>query len=120
MGLGLTNATPPLIMRWKCWPGRLVNLRRFEMRRFRPWVRVALTLYLLGTLFLVAVHQHHDAGQAHDCALCAIAHTPAVAPPPTLQPAHTATVEYITAAPEPRWLDSEFGRTLRSRAPPLA
>jgi hypothetical protein len=97
-----------------------VNLKTFEMKRFPPWLRAALTLYLLGTLFLVAVHQHHDASQAHDCGLCALAHTPAVTAPATLQPAHADAVEYLRAASNDRGWDSEFSRAARSRAPPLA
>ena len=96
-----------------------MTLRSLDMRRFPPWLRTVLTLYLLGTLFLVAVHQHHDATQAHDCALCALAHTPAVVASATLQPVHGGAAQYLPAAPEVRGWDSELSRAPHSRATPL-
>jgi len=95
-------------------------LRTREMKRFHAFLRAVVVLYLSSTLLLVAVHQHRDASQAHDCSLCALAHTPAVSvsAPPTL--ALTRAAESLPAATHDQVWKSESGRTLRPRAPPLA
>lgn len=89
-----------------------------ELRRSPSWVRAVLALYLLGSLFLVAFHQHHDAALAYDCALCALAHTPAVVATATLESATAVPVEKAPVPPNDRGWDSEFGHAPRSRAPP--
>ena len=66
----------------------------FQMRLFPPFLRAALALYLLGTLCLAEVHQHHGALQNHDCALCTIVHSPA-----TVVPARNAFWSGPTARP---------------------
>jgi hypothetical protein len=89
------------------------------IRRSHPLFRGLLLLYLAGTLLIVAGHQHHNALQGHDCALCTVAHTPAMAasaPDPVLAPCSTETALAIPA--EQGW-DSNSHRATRSRAPPL-
>ena len=91
----------------------------FHMHRIQPWLRGALVLYLLSTVCVVAVHQHHGAAQGHDCALCTVAHTPAtVAPTSIHQTAPTAT-EYLLPIPGDQPWDSEPGSASRTRGPPL-
>jgi len=92
----------------------------FQMRLFPPFLRAALALYLLGTLCLAEVHQHHGALQNHDCALCTIVHSPATVVPAAPHDAAAAAVGYILPARDDRGWDSESRSTLRSRAPPLA
>ena len=92
----------------------------FHMKRFPPLLRAALALYLLGTLCLAAVHQHHGALQSHDCALCTIAHSPATVVSAALHNTAPAAAGYLLPAPADRGWDSESRSTLRSRAPPLA
>ena len=87
--------------------------------RIRPWLRGALVLYLLSTLCLVAVHQHHGAPQGHDCALCTVAHTPATVAAAIDCQIAPATAGYLLAAPGDQRCDSELHGTTRSRAPPL-
>jgi hypothetical protein len=90
-----------------------------QFRRFNPWLRAALVLYLLSTLCLVAVHQHHRALQGHDCALCTVVHMPATVAPTSFHQAPHATTGHLLPIPgEQRW-DSEPGSTSRTRAPPL-
>ena len=90
-----------------------------QIRRSHPLFRGLLLLYLASTLLIVAGHQHHNALQGHDCALCTVAHTPAMAaaaPDHDVAPSATQTLLSIPA--EQGW-DSESHRTTRSRAPPL-
>ena len=94
--------------------------RTFHMRRFPPLLRAALALYLLGTVCLAEVHQHHGVLQNHDCALCTIAHSPATVVPAGPHDAAPTAVGYLLPAPDDRGWDSESRSTLRSRAPPLA
>lgn len=90
-----------------------------HIRRLDPWLRGAIVLYLLSTLCLVAVHQHHGGLQGHDCALCTVAHTPATVAPAALHQTAPAKTSYLLPIPgEQRW-DSEPGSTSRTRAPPL-
>jgi hypothetical protein len=90
-----------------------------QFRQSNPWLRGALVLYLLSTLCLVAVHQHHGALQGHDCALCTVAHTPATVAPAAFHQAAPAATSHLLPIPgEQRW-DSETGSTSRTRAPPL-
>jgi hypothetical protein len=91
----------------------------YNIRQLNPWLRGALVLYLLSTLFLVVVHQHHDGLQGHDCALCTVAHTPAVAQVAAVQDTAPVTPGILLPAPEIRGWDSDPASTLRSRAPPL-
>jgi hypothetical protein len=91
-----------------------------RIRRFDPWFRGLLVLYLLSTLFLAAVHQHHDGFQGHDCALCTVAHTPATVTAGVDHQLAPATTERILAIPSEQSWESESHRTTRSRAPPLA
>ena len=91
----------------------------YNLRRLNPWLRGALVLYLLGTVCLVAVHQHHGL-QTDNCALCTICHTPATVASAVAHQAAPTTTEYVLAIPgDQRW-ESESRSTLRSRAPPLA
>ena len=92
----------------------------YNMKRLNPWLRGALVLYLLSTVCLVAVHQHHGALQGHDCALCTVAHTPATVQVASAQGSVPLTLGILLPAPEVRGWDSEPRNTLRSRAPPLA
>jgi hypothetical protein len=89
-------------------------------RWFPPFLRAALALYLLGTVCVAEVHQHHGALQNHDCALCTIAHSPATVVPAGPHDAAPAAMGYLLPAPDDRGWDSESRSTLRSRAPPLA
>ena len=91
----------------------------FNIRQLKPWLRGALVLYLLSTVCLVAVHQHHGALQGHDCALCTVAHTPATAQVAAVQDVAPSTPGTLLPAPEIRGWDSDPASTLRSRAPPL-
>ena len=89
-----------------------------HIRRFDPWFRGLLVLYLLGTLFLAAEHQHHGL-QTDNCALCTISHTPATVASTVDHQTAPTTTEYVLAIPgDQRW-DSEPDGTTRSRAPPL-
>lgn len=98
---------------------RHMQIATFHMNRIRPWLRGALVLYLLGTLCVVAVHQHHGALQGHDCALCTVAHTPAVVAAAAVHHATPAPSQYLLPIPgDQRW-DSEPGSTSRTRGPPL-
>jgi len=91
----------------------------FNIRRTSPWLRGVLVLYLMSTLFLAAVHQHHDGFQGHDCALCTVAHTPAtVAAGMDHQLAPTTSERILAITADQGW-ESESHRTTRSRAPPL-
>jgi hypothetical protein len=91
-----------------------------HIRRLNPWLRGAVVLYLLSTLCLVAVHQHHGGLAGHDCALCTVAHTPAISAPAAPHQAALATSSTTLPAPgEQRW-DSEPRSTSRTRAPPIA
>jgi hypothetical protein len=90
-----------------------------HMRRSHPLFRGLLVLYLLGTLFLAAVHQHHDGLQGHDCALCTVAHTPATVAAGVDHVLAPYTSERILAIPSEQGWESESHRTTRSRAPPL-
>jgi len=76
-------------------------------------------LYMLGTVLLVAVHQHQDGLARHDCALCAAAQTPAVVSPVVIQEAPPATSASFVAIPADLAVEFEFARTNPSRAPPL-
>jgi len=90
-----------------------------HIRRSHPLFRGLLVLYLLGTLFLAAVHQHHDGLQGHDCALCTVAHTPATVAAGVDHALAPSTTERILAIPVEQGWESESHRTTRSRAPPL-
>jgi len=90
-----------------------------HIRRSHPLLRGLLVLYFLGTLFLAAVHQHHDGLQGHDCALCTVAHTPATVVAGVDHQLAPTTTERILAIPSEQGWDSESHRTTRSRAPPL-
>jgi ectoine hydroxylase-related dioxygenase (phytanoyl-CoA dioxygenase family) len=91
-----------------------------NIRRLDPWLRSVIVLYFVSAMCLVAAHQHSGALQSHDCALCAVAQTPAsvvsVAPHPDV-PAPTGFLLPIPSAH--RW-DSEPRSTSRTRAPPIA
>jgi hypothetical protein len=90
-----------------------------QIGRSHPLLRGLLLLYFASTLLLVAGHQHHNALQGHDCALCTAAHTPAMvdsAPDHELAP---PTTETLLAIPAQQGWDSESHRTTHSRAPPL-
>jgi len=89
------------------------------IRRLDPWLRGAIVLYLLSTLCLVAVHQHHGTLQGHDCALCTVAHTPATVVAATLHQLAPVTAGYLLPTPGEHRCDSEPGNTSRTRAPPL-
>ncbi|HYQ88103.1 MAG TPA: hypothetical protein VEU09_00575 [Candidatus Binatia bacterium] len=90
-----------------------------HIRRSHPLFRGLLVLYLLGTLFLAAVHQHHDGLQGHDCALCTVAHTPATVAAGVDPMLALCISERILAVPSEQGWESESHRTTRSRAPPL-
>jgi hypothetical protein len=90
-----------------------------QFRQFNPRLRGVIVLYLLSTLCLVAVHQHHGALQSHDCALCTVVHMPATVAPAAFHQAAPAATSHLFPIPgEQRW-DSEPGSTSRTRAPPL-
>ncbi|HEX7077978.1 MAG TPA: hypothetical protein VF363_06120 [Candidatus Eisenbacteria bacterium] len=93
------------------------RLRHIE-RRIAPWLRGAVAVYLIGVVLVVAVHQHRDARRADDCALCTVAHTPAVVPHaasvPTLGPSFDAAPRIcLDVAP-----DVDKHGAPPSRAPP--
>jgi hypothetical protein len=89
------------------------------IRRLDPRLRGAIVLYLLSTLCLVAVHQHHSAFQGHDCALCTVAHTPVTVAPAALYLVAPASTGYLSPIlSDHRW-ESEPVSTSRTRAPPL-
>jgi hypothetical protein len=91
-----------------------------RIRLLPAWLRVGLIAYMLGAMFLVAVHQHQDGLTQHDCALCAAAQTPALVSPVVIQEAPpTASVSPI-AIPADLAVEPEFARSNPSRAPPLA
>lgn len=83
-------------------------------------MRVGLILYMLGAMFLVAVHQHQDGLAQHDCALCAAAQTPAVVSPVVIPEAPPTTSASSVAIPFDVTVESELARTNPSRAPPLS
>jgi hypothetical protein len=90
-----------------------------RIRRFDPWLRGAIVLYLLSAVCLVAIHQHQGAAAGHDCALCTVAHTPATVAAATLhQPASGTTGCLLPLPGDDRW-DFEPSSTSRTRAPPL-
>ncbi|HZE20188.1 MAG TPA: hypothetical protein VE402_08715 [Candidatus Angelobacter sp.] len=91
-----------------------------QLRRAHPLLRGLVLLYLAGTLLLVAAHQHHNALEGHDCALCAAAHTPAVVGAALDHEIAPASHEALLTVPAEQGWDSESHRTTRSRAPPLA
>jgi hypothetical protein len=91
-----------------------------RLRRLHGWMRAGLLLYLAGALILVAAHQHRDAAQAHDCALCVVAHmatampaAPAPVPPPAIR-------SRDLPIPEPEGYESPATPVYRGRAPPQA
>lgn len=88
-------------------------------RHLPAWLRVGLVLYMVGAVLLVAVHQHQDGLTSHDCALCAVAQTPAVVSPVIIQEAPPTTSASSVAIPIDLATDFEFARTNPSRAPPL-
>ena len=91
-----------------------------QIRRSHPLLRGMLLLYFAATLLLVAGHQHHNAFQGHDCALCTVAHTPAMAAAGLDHEIAPVPTETLLTIPADKGWDSESHRTARSRAPPLA
>ena len=89
-----------------------------QIRRLHPLLRGLLLLYVASTLFLVAVHQHHNGLEGHDCALCTAAHTPAVVTAALDHGIAPAIRETLVTIPAEQAWDSESHRTTRSRAPP--
>jgi hypothetical protein len=79
---------------------------------------MALLAYLLCAVVVTTVHQHNSAIQAGDCALCTLAHTPAIVAPTTPQPAATVAPRAIAPVRDARIEDSGFRQASRSRAPP--
>jgi hypothetical protein len=76
-------------------------------RRFHGWLGAALALYLSGAAVAVMVHQHRDASQSHDCALCAVAQLPGALPADpaiVLPPTNRTGTLLVAASPgyEPR------------------
>jgi hypothetical protein len=90
-----------------------------QIRRLHPLLRGVLLLYVASTLLLVAAHQHHNALEGRDCALCTAAHTPAVVTAVLDQAIAPASNETPLTIPAERSWESESHRTDRSRAPPL-
>jgi hypothetical protein len=97
-----------------------MNRHTFQIHRSKPWLNAAIVIYLLGAVLMIAVHQHHDALHATDCALCTMAHTPAMVAPISLQVTEQTTRGFVIPIPEIRGWDSEVRQTSRSRAPPQA
>ena len=98
----------------------LMRHDRRTIKTFPAWIRAGLILYLLGSVLLVAVHQHPAGLTSHECAICTAAHTPLVTSAVVVQTPHL--VAYASPLP----VDSErpaqpgFTRTAPSRAPPQA
>ena len=90
-----------------------------HIRRSGPLFRGLVVLYLLGTLFLAAVHQHHDGLIGHDCALCTVAHAPATVQAGVDHLLAPSVTEHVLAITADQGFESESHRTTRSRAPPL-
>jgi len=88
------------------------------MLRLKPWLQAAIVLYLLGGLFLVAVHQHHGALHGSDCALCTMSHTPATLTSAVDQTAERLTAGSIIPVPNDHGWAEETYQASRSRAPP--
>ena len=83
-----------------------------------PYLRGAVVLYLLASVFLFTVHQHHGASYGHDCALCAAAQTPSTVPPSSPQiDAPPQLRAAVGIADDPRH-ESEVLASCRTRAPP--
>jgi hypothetical protein len=79
----------------------------------------ALAVVLAVVLLAAAVHVHHDAQEAENCALCTIAHTPVVQAPaaPILSPIDV-TFSYVESSPDRRpEVPQEF--CISPRAPPI-
>jgi len=91
-----------------------------QIRRLHPLLRGLVLLYVASTLILVAVHQHHNGLEGHDCALCTAAHTPAVMSAALDHGIVPASNQTLLAIPAEQGWDSESHRTTHSRAPPLA
>jgi hypothetical protein len=120
----LTSATrlPIVNLGWRLPPassGTMRNQADSTLHR-RQWLRAILALYLLCTLGLAAVHQHHDNLHGHDCALCTVAHAPTTVAAHVPQMSPPTTTRCVLPIPESRIWDSEPRNTLRGRAPPLA
>ncbi len=90
----------------------------FSTQRFHPWLRAALVVYLLCTVIVTTVHQHHGALQNGDCALCTLAHTPGLTSPTAYQPESIAVTRAIITVPDDQVWESEFRQPSQSRAPP--
>ena len=87
-------------------------------QRLRALLRTALLAYLLLTVVVMTVHQHHSGIQNGDCALCTLAHTPALIVPATPQPAVMVAPRAIAPVRVARIEDSDFRQASHSRAPP--
>lgn len=90
----------------------------FSTQRFHPWLRVVLVAYLLCTVVITTMHQHHGALTTGDCGLCTVAHTPAVTAPTTYHPTPVVASRTMITVPDDRISESEFRQASRSRAPP--
>src|SRR5256885_12176188 len=91
-----------------------------QIRGLHPLLRGLLLLYVASTLVLVAAHQHHNGLESQDCALCTVAHTPAVVTAALDHGVAPSISETPVTLPADTGWDSESHRTTHSRAPPLA
>ncbi len=87
-------------------------------QKFRPWLRAALVAYLLATVAMATVHQHHGPSRAADCGLCTISHTPVLAAPAPQQVTDRDAACTAVSVPDHRISESDFSPASRSRAPP--
>lgn len=98
----------------------LMRHDRWNIKARPAWVRVGLIAYLLSSLLLLSVHQHPGGVAAHDCAICAAAHTPLVTPAVNAQaPGPVVSLSPLPVSSE-RSATPGFTRTAPSRAPPQA
>ena len=98
----------------------LMRHDRWNMKALPAWLRAGLILYLLGSVLLVAVHQHPAGSTLHECALCAAAQTPLVTPAIVVQTPRPVTAISPLPVDSERPAQPGFTRTAPSRAPPQA
>jgi hypothetical protein len=88
-----------------------------DCKRHQPWLRAALLAYLLCSVAVAPMHQHHG-GPSSDCARCTLAHTPTLLAPTSQQPVAATEFRTAVAAPDDPIADPDFLQATHSRAPP--
>jgi len=83
-------------------------------------LRVAFAAAIILVMTAAAGHSHSDAKDSPDCALCAVAHTPAVAAAAAPDPPRPEFNSIVHGARPDRIRENDRPATQPARAPPLA